>query len=213
MTTRPTDEEIRSTIEAMRGVCVRHKIKAGCIYDGIRMLDAWLAERQAARDGMTDEMVDHAIMISEGVRSIPKGGWGDKTRERMRAALQSIAQPVESPLIQYKKISAIYALDCPQGAQSKQESQLADALDSLWDKLTPGEQKDAETFTAKLSKAMLSVSPQPQQAVPDGWKLVPINADKVMRVAGEREWRHENLYRIWEAMLSAAPAYNGKKEG
>lgn len=45
------------------------------------------------------------------------------------------------------------------------------------------------------------------------WKLVPINADKVMRVAGEREWRHENLYRIWEAMLSAAPSYNGKKEG
>ena len=38
---------------------------------------------------VTDEMVDNAVMIHEGVRSIPKGGWGDKTRERMRAALEA----------------------------------------------------------------------------------------------------------------------------
>lgn len=52
-----------------------------------------LREREAA---ITDDLVDCAILAHEGVRSIPRGGWGDRQRERMRAAIEAVATMLAS---------------------------------------------------------------------------------------------------------------------
>lgn len=198
MTTRPTDEEIRTQSLRLKQLeqqgesfRVTHSEFRG-LHD---LLESWLAERQAAKAGVTEEVVKVACNgYNQALRDV---GYNDERDDglsyaspmAMRAALQSVAQPVMVP----------DALTSPPlYADESREEQYRDAqYVAGWN---------------ACREAMLSTSPQPQQAVPEGWKLVPINADNVMRVAGEREWRHENLYRIWEAMLSAAPTYNGKKD-
>lgn len=50
-----------------------------------------------------------------------------------------------------------------------------------------------------------------RQAARDEWKLVPVEPTSEMLDAPK--WTRIECERIYRAMLSAAPAYNGKKEG
>lgn len=137
MTTRPTDEEIRAMAD-MVGNCMfdsahdehQWKIQIKCA----SLLSAWLAERQAARDGVTSEVVQKAYnalladmdpiegvslgcmrkalkVVSTEIRItevtdevIDKamtaydeflGAEDEADYEAMRAALQSIAPPID----------------------------------------------------------------------------------------------------------------------
>lgn len=64
MTTQPTDEEIRAMAEHMEQCFIaehhRGKLQDKCA----SMLRAWLAERQAMRDGVTDDLREIAIDIA-----------------------------------------------------------------------------------------------------------------------------------------------------
>lgn len=87
MTTRPTDEQLRSMSElvadrALSATDIRNR--------AADMLLAWLAERQAARDRVTDEMVEIARNRLAEVCGLYIA------HEYMRAALQSIAPPITS---------------------------------------------------------------------------------------------------------------------
>ena len=104
MTTRPTDEEIsvlidEVTIYAALAACATSENERASHRNRIekaklQLRDAWLAERQAARDGVTDEMVDKALdmMYEQDWRTTTP----DILRKNMRAALQSITPPITS---------------------------------------------------------------------------------------------------------------------
>lgn len=93
MTARPTDEEIRSMADIIDAECFDSRfIGAG------PLLRLWLAERQAARDGVTEEMVEHAWKVLDDALNGKIDGqeyaYGDPYP--MRAALQSISQPQQA---------------------------------------------------------------------------------------------------------------------
>ena len=105
MTTRPTDEEIsilidEVTIYAAMAACSTSENERASHRNGLekakqKLLESWLAERQAARDGVMDAMVEIANNaqqefylehhISEFIDS------KDYTEASTRAALQSVA--------------------------------------------------------------------------------------------------------------------------
>lgn len=94
MTTRPTDEEIREMGDELAvGIVGYSDYDRQTIAKAANMFRAWLAERQAARDGVTDEMVE---LVAEYLR---QKGWttgGDYVEDFLpdvRAVLQSIMLP------------------------------------------------------------------------------------------------------------------------
>lgn len=143
MTTRPTYEEIRAMIIWNRtqafacGISEQHQDE-GEMHDRCAYaLEAWIAERQVARGEVTDERE----MFDNWFRDSNWSGDGDMRIAQAawdaRAALQSIAQPVSVP----------NAYELWAAAQ-----------------LVPGEGIEDG---ARRIEAILSASPQPQQAVPD----------------------------------------------
>lgn len=83
MTTRPTDEEISALIKEAR---------RNSDYDYADALESWLAERQAARDGVTHEMI---AIARSAYRKVIVEASGNVARdelhdEAMRVALCSV---------------------------------------------------------------------------------------------------------------------------
>lgn len=203
MTTRPTDEEISALIKEAR---------RNSDYDYAEALEAWLAERQAARDGVTDEMVaiarnTYRKIIVEASGNVARDELHD---EAMRAALQSIVQPVRVP----------------------EKKRLPSELSSATDYYNDG-------WNDAIDE-MISIPPQPQQAVLGTPAFKRENRYLVIKVKDlleeklkklllymmdnqiptrksvvvEHDWpEYETVWAMIERrMLSADPAYNGKKE-
>lgn len=66
-------------------------------------------------------------------------------------------------------------------------------------------------------EARVLAQPEPveigEPAVPEGWKLVPVEPTEAMHKAAEREWDGRMSARsrgVWQAMLAAAPSPEGK---
>lgn len=97
MTTRPTDKEIRKMVERMK-YCASYigEDEPRAFQEGAAMLEAWLAERQAARGGVTDEMVEKFVELV-CKHSNEEIDYVDVMTPRIRDAIQSIAQPVKVP--------------------------------------------------------------------------------------------------------------------
>lgn len=135
MTTRLTDEKIRDWANALDAT------GCGGWQELARLLrEVWLAERQAARDGVTSEMVDKALdaMYEQDWRTTTP----DILRKNMRAAIQSVAQPVKVP--EKKRVPAELS-----SATDYYNDGWNDAIDE-----------------------MLSTLPQPQQSVLDLLALI-----------------------------------------
>lgn len=90
MTTRPTDEEIRARFAQL--LAQRTNTSSTCHIDPMRLKelrDMWLAERQAARDGVTGEIVESIVELAcrfknDEIESV------DDLYPLVRAALQSV---------------------------------------------------------------------------------------------------------------------------
>lgn len=95
MTTRPTDEEIRAMIQTL-------DLRNGTFKERA-MLKAWLAERQAARNGVKDMHLQEVLNILDcslahiGTSNFIGLALSKSDIECMRAALQSVARPVRVP--------------------------------------------------------------------------------------------------------------------
>lgn len=189
MNTRPTDEEIRAMADRLRNAANR----MGSVLaerDAATMLDAIVSVRQAARDGVTDEMVekfkaDQSNAMSRYTSAENAMGRTPKMQDAMdygtRAALQSIAQPITSisDALNFLENAALGGWKL-EGDDIPSFRALADRIapvaqpvmvpESLHRKFTSGNSipVDRAVITRKEYEAMLSTSPHPQQAVPDG---------------------------------------------
>lgn len=194
MTTRMTDEEIRAMAIQLETVTPT------VMQPVIDMLRAWLAERQAARDVVTDEMASKVLLSLPNFARYNhnESEWANDV-SAMRAALQSIAQPVRVP-----------------DAKPLPDLMLASYHEAVgWN---------------ACREAMLSTSLHPQQAVPDGWWVAiedPQDVNEIAMSWNAADWNNGEVART-EAnqwindqpnpgnfslkFVSAAPAYNGKKE-
>lgn len=101
MTTRPTDKEIRILIDGLRapaywfsGSSAGHEGENDRPLQAADALEAVLAERQAARDGVTEDMYATALKAYNNADITVDGGISpDWFKIRLSAALQSVAQP------------------------------------------------------------------------------------------------------------------------
>lgn len=238
MTTRPTDEDIRVMSIRLR----EEESNDTTEIEAANMLEAWLAERQAARDWVTDEMVERAcetMALARGWKwSQYQDGHKEIQRGQMRAALQSIAQPVRMPDEMVRKLCKLakHADDCLSHHP-----------------LPTGEGNwhcscgyDNYVLDGEPHPSILSASPQPQQAAPDGWmpiETAPKDGTTILLACRDRvtvgDWISMEMLKNWDGNdfephwqswdggfiagsehdathwipLPTAPAYNGKKEG
>lgn len=230
MTTRPTDEDIRSLIDGLRspaywfsGSSAGHEGENERPLQAAKMLAAWLAERQAARAGVTDEMVHRAIAAQ--MKRVAEGNC--TAFDSMHAALQSMAPPITSisdalnfleawalsggklhgdDIQQFhatvERIApAVRVPDEPVWWQVKPLLEWAlGTIDELNDGPMTADQWAEDVGLYQQARAMLSTSPQPQQAVPDGYielNMSNYNEDDVSQL---NDWAIRA-----HAILSASP--------
>lgn len=182
---------LESITQPARGEVVVTKNEAGQIVavtrqdeDG-RVLEV-IAEPTARPVVVTDKKIEEALDIFYG--SIHWRCFGKKSLEGANGVKERMRDAIES---------VVHTVSIP---------------DALGHSRSMVDSQYVEGWNA-CREAMLSASPHPQQAVPDGWIDCMRRALKALERGSNDTLDGRNAADEIRAMLSTVPTYNGKKEG